>query len=576
MPGLEIVGTIAGTAKVPSQSPADQGAEELGMFILGDAADARAYSGMDLGSRWLCRLDGPAMMLPIDWPDGITWKYWPEETGAREMYAKLRAHIHARFPGVEARDARSELPLNAPNAQCETFWQNGNTELFRMFVDHMADLQIACRQTDGIRRWPCYPTALDGPAFVNYFSQPDVLYVAIARGPSGAAQHVLIVFSPKHQPEPVIPQGMPRAEKISDKSTKPFQLRSGFLVAFWGRISGPAVMAPAGQGDPAAALNQYLGNRVAAPLKSNVPGLDERLGAPPAWVIRVEPGDWRAHYYELDPAPGEGYSFVALSKVGAPDFQPASIGNAGGRTFGGLTLERYAMLTLERERILAQYQSNSGPQLAALCQKWGLQVPQNAHGVDIGYAGRIVEWDKAIQADPSLSAQFVAQKNVAMLRYQGIEPNERELAKIAEQQQQTQAHLQAAGKAHQDATKQLFDGACQIIEASRGKSPAEIIELAKSIFTIEMQKAGTPAYGLYKAIEILKQPGYKNNPKFANVDQVTTNLAKAHYQTMKPEDQRQEGSEEKYVKSVIADVYEKNGLKVPGFGGFLSRLVDKL
>jgi hypothetical protein len=30
------------------------------------------------------------------------------------------------------------------------------------------------------------------------------------------------------------------------------------------------------------------------------------------------------------------------------------------------------------------------------------------------------------------------------------------------------------------------------------------------------------------------------------------------------------------VKDVISDVYPKQGAKVPGFGGFLSRLIDKL
>jgi hypothetical protein len=278
----------------------------------------------------------------------------------------------------------------------------------------------------------------------------------------------------------------------------------------------------------------------------------------------------------LDPRPGEGYSFVCLSKVGAPDFQPASVGNAGGSVIGGMTLEQYALVSCERDRILMQFQGGAGPHLAALCQKYGMSVATNALGVDVGYAGRIVEWDKAIQGDATLSAQFVAQKSIAMMRLQGIQPNEQQIAQIASQQQAAQAHLQAAGQAHADATKQLFEGACKIIEASRGKSPADIAEMAKGFFAIETQKAGTPAYGLYKAIEILKQPGYRQNPKFSNVDQMTTNLAKAHYQTMKPEDRKLEGTEEKYVKSVIADVYEKNGLPVPGIGGFLSRFVDKL
>ena len=57
---------------------------------------------------------------------------------------------------------------------------------------------------------------------------------------------------------------------------------------------------------------------------------------------------------------------------------------------------------------------------------------------------------------------------------------------------------------------------------------------------------------------------------------MTEKLAKAHYACMKPEDQRQEGSEKKYVKETIAEVYEPNGLPVPGVGGFFSRLVDKM
>lgn len=575
MPGLELIGTIAGAPKTLSASELERGFEEYGMFVLGDASDARAYSGPDLGSRWLCRLAGIGLELPIDWPDGITWKFWATEEEARTMYGRLRQHIHERFPGTETRDVRAEIGLNVSSAVAESFWQNGS-ELFRMFYDRMADLQISVRHTDCIRRFPAYPTAPDGPAFANFYSQNDVLYVAIARGPSGAAQHVLLVFSPKHEPEPVIPQGMPRAEREGKKTTKAMQLRSGILLAFWARVPGAAIVAPAGSNDPAAMLHAFLGDRVASPLQSNVPGLDERLAAPVAWAIRVEPGDWQAHFYLLDANAGEGYSFIALSKVGAPSFQPAQLGNAGGRVLGGLTLEQYAMLQCERDAILVQLQGNSGPQLAALCQKYGLPVPTNATGVNVGYAARIVEWDQAIQGNAALSAQYVAQRSIAAMRLQGIEPNEQMVAQVAAGQQQVQDQLKAANKAHADAGKELVEGAHQIIELARGKTPAQIIEAAKRIFTHEMRSSGTPAYGLSRALTILKQPGYKGNPKFANVDQMTDALARAHYQTMKPEDRKLEGKEDRYVKSVIADVYEKNGLPVPGVGGFLSRFMDKI
>jgi hypothetical protein len=576
MPGLELLGTIAGAPNTPSPNELERGFEEYGMFIAGDASDVRAYSGPDVGSRWLCRLAGMGLELPVDWPDGITWKFWATEEEARGMYAKLRQHMQLRFPGIEGHDCRSEIPLNAPTAIAEAFLQNGG-ELFRMFVDRMADLQISVRHTDVLRRFACYPTAPDGPAFINYFTQNDVLYVAVARAPSGAAQHIVVVFSPKHEPQPVISQGMPRAEREKKKTTKAISLRTGIAILFWARVPGASIAAPAGPNDLAAMLHTYLGNRIAAPLQSNVPGLDARLSAPAAWAIRVEPGDWQAHYYMLDASAGEGYSFMALSKVGAPDFQPATLGNAGGRLIDGLTLEQYAMLAVQRDQILMQYQHNSGPALAALAQNFGLPVPTNALGVDIGYAARSLEWEKTINGDPALTAQFVAQRTIAGMRMSGVEPNEQVIAQAAAGAQQIQSQLKAAGQAHADATKEISDGAPKIIEFARGKVPAQIVEAARGIFPLETRKAGTPAYALGRAIVILKQPGYKGNPKFANVDQLTEALARAHFQSMKPEDQKFEGgNEDKYAKSVVAEVYEANGLKVPGVGGFLSRFVDKL
>jgi hypothetical protein len=566
MPGLQLLGPIAGTPKTPSPDPNQRGYEDYGMFIMTDVLDAPHYSGMHLGTRWLCRLHGPLLELPIDWPNGITWKYHANEAGARDMYTALRNHIFLRFPGVEARDDRQNVPLNVPNGYAESFWQNGN-EILRMFYDQMTDLQIAVRQTDCVRRFQAHPEQEVGHV-INYSTQSDVCYLAVAPGPSGAAQHVLIVYSPKHQPEPVIPKGMPGAQKQADYSTGPFQLRSGLLLAFWGRVSGPEVLAPTRGGDPVAMLNQHLGNRPATTLGSNVPGLDERMAAPLAWVLRVEPGEWRTHYYTLDPRPGEGYSFICISKVGAPDFQPASVGNAGGRVIGGMTLEQYAMMAAERDRVLMQAGQGAGPHLAALAQKYGQPVPQNV----LAYGARIVEWDQAIQGNAQLSAQWAAQLTIANMRLDGQNPTEAQIQQIAQQQQQAQAQIAAAGQAHGDAKRELFDGSCKIIEMSRTLTPPQIVEAAQGLFP----RQGNLSYALERTIKMLTQPGYQNNPKFQNVDQVAEKLARAHYMVMPPDEQRQAGKEDKYVKEVIAEVYEPNGLPVPGVGGFFSRLLDKL
>jgi hypothetical protein len=575
MPGLELIGPIAGAPRAPAPTELEQGFEEYGMFIAGDARDVGQYSGMDLGSRWLCRAQGPACELIHDWPTpgNEVWRYHPGEEAARTMYAQLRGHVMQRFPGLEVRDAREQIGLNAKTAYAESFWQNG-TEIMRLFYDQMADLQIAVRNTNMIRRFSAHPAAPDGPALVSYYTGNDVLYLAIARGPSGAAQHVVIVYAPEHRPQQVIADGMPRSATPLEHRINPLVVTSGFIVAFWGRASGASILAPAQGQDPAPMLHAYMGQNVAVPLATNVPGLDGRLAAPAAYAIRVEPGEYEPRYLELEAKAGSGYSCLALSLVGAPDFKPYVPGNAGGMEIGGLTLEQYAMMVAERERILMQ--GGSGDALAQLCKKWNQPVPRNALGVDAGYAGRIVEWEQAIFSHPNMSAQFVAQKTVAAMRLNGVEPTPEQLAQIKAQQDQASGQLAAAQQANADAKRELFDGACKIIEMARTMQPAQLVEEAKKLFTHEMRSAGTPAYGFYKAISILKQPGYQGNPKFAAVDQVTEKLAKAHYSCMKPEDQKSEGSEKSYVKDCIADIYEKNGLPVPGVGGFFSRLVDKL
>lgn len=576
MPGLELIGPLAGNVRVPSQNELEQGFEEYGMIIAGDARDVPQFSGMELGSRWLCRAQGPATELLHDWPtpNAETWRYHPSEEAARTMYQQLRGHLFQRFPGVVAQDAREMIGLNVPTAMAESFFQNG-TEVLRLFYDRMADLQIAVRNTNCIRRFSAHPAALDGPALVSYYSQNDVFYLAIARGPTGAAQHVCVIYAPQHRPQQAIAEGMPRAEAISERRCSPIQLTSGFLIAFWGRASGGHILAPAQGQDPAQMLHAYLGQNVAAPLSTNVPGLDARLPAPAAYAVRVEPGEWTVDYYEMDARAGEGYSFLCLSKKGAPSFQPYVPGNAGGRMIGGMALDRYAMMTAERERILMQFGANAGAQLAALCQKYGQPVPQGPMGVNTGYAARIVDWDLAIQGDPKLSSEFLAQKMIAGYRLSGVEPTPEMIAQIRAQQDQTAQMLSQAAQANDAARKELSEGALKLIELARRETPPQLVESAKKLFPNEMRKANTPAYGFYKAISILKNPGGEN-PRVPAVDMVTEKLARAHWLCMTPDDQRSEGSEKSYVKDVIADVYEKHGLQVPGVGGFLSKLMDKL
>ncbi|MEO6419358.1 MAG: hypothetical protein ABIP39_08140, partial [Polyangiaceae bacterium] len=102
--GLTTIGPITATVNQPAASELEQGFEEQALFVLGDANDVHHYSGMELGTRWLCRIQGPVLELIHDWPtpDNETWRYHPSEEAARGMYALLRQHVFTRFPGVEA------------------------------------------------------------------------------------------------------------------------------------------------------------------------------------------------------------------------------------------------------------------------------------------------------------------------------------------------------------------------------------------------------------------------------------------------------------------------------------------
>ncbi len=576
MPGLTLIGPLAATARTPCPDPVQAGAETSGMIVLGDARDIAMYSAMDLGSRWLCRAEGPALRvlgaLPTE--DGEAWGYG-EKAEAFARYDALRAHILARFPGVTVQDARADLGPNSPEARAESFVQGG-TLVVRMFVDHMADLQIVTRNTDAIWTFAGHPRAPDR-RLVAYSTQSDVLYVAIGKGASGAAEHVCVLYAPEHRPEPTVSQGMPRAERQETAQT--IQLTSGFLVAFWGVVPGARLMAPAQGGDPAPMLHAYMAANVAVPLATHDPShVDQRAQAPCAWAIRVEPGEYEVSYRELDARGGAGFSFVALSKKGAQPFQPDDPGQGAGRRIQGFSLAQYAMLSVERERILMAGPMAAGQPLTELCQRYGLEVPMLPYGggVNTGYAGRIVEWDQAIQGEPAMTAAFLAEKQLASMRLTGMAPSPEQEAAIRAGAGQQAAMIAQTAAAQRAATNEEFDGAVKLIELARSRNEQQIIDEARRLFPVATAREGTPASGIGRALTILKNPGEGQNPRVANVQEITEKLARAHHRAMTPEDQKFEGSEKSYVKEVIETVYDRYGLPIPGAGGFLGRLMDKL
>ncbi len=576
MPGLEIAGLIAGKPRTESTDEVTQGTESYGMFVVGDVRTIAEYSGSELGSRWLCRAQGPLVDRVKSWPtpSSETWRYHPTEEAARTMYMQLRAHAIASSPGLQLVDTRQNLPLNVPSALSESGYE-GQNEVLRLVMDRMSDLQVAVRQTNCIRKFSAHPARPDGPELVSYFTGNDVCRLALAKGPSGAAEHLAIVFALEADPEPTIREGLPGAYEKINHTTKPFRFPSNLAVAFWGRTPGSSLLAPARGQDPAAALSGYLGHRLAAPLQTNFADVDARLGGvPAAWVVRMEPGEYVARYYELNASADGGYSCLAISRVGAQAFQPATLSRAAaGRVIGGMTLEQYAAMAVERDAILMQQGADAGQALAQLCARYGREVPMAPFGgINIGYAGRIPEWDLAIQADAALSAEWITQMTAARMRASGQVLTQEQITAMSLQQYEVARQVQDNAKRHEEGKQRINTAAIAVLEAaSRGAAKEQLVAQARQAAP---QNASDV---LYEAVRILKNPGEKSSPKMNGVGQFAERVCQAHWATMSPEDQKFEGGKEaSYVKDQIADIFEKNGLPVPGVGGFLSRFVDKL
>jgi len=563
MPGLELIGPIAGCPRVISQDPVVAGVEETGLFVAGDAGAIRAYSGMDLGWRWLVRGQGPLVKKVAGWPlspRGATFDYFPDEQSARAYYAALRQHAFATTPRLVPQDTRQNFPLNVPSAYAESLWVDGQ-EAMRLIIDRMADLQVFRGNTQCIGLFEATPR---GAPLVSYFTQNDVLYLAVARGATGGAEHVVIVFSDEHKPEPIIPEGLPRAEWMTKFNRAGLQFPSNLLVVQWGRLSGTEVLAAEDQQNPAGSLSAKMQGRVAMPIASP-PAIAERLGnVPAAYAVRLEPGSYTATYYELMGTPYGGFSCCAISREGAPSFLPVVVGNAGGIVHGGLTVEQYAMLSVERDNLVMREGPTAvfGPNLAAVCQKYGVPFEPG------GRAGRISGWELMIQGDAAFSAQWAIQRGIATMRLQGQEPNQAQIQAMAQQQQAVTDQLEKHAERRKNLNQQIEEAAVGVIGFALGQTPEAVLAEAR-----RLAPDAKPADVFFRALRILRTPGEKGLPKFDAVDKRLDPLVRARWLVLDEGDRKFEGGTvEKYIKSEIDDIYPKNGLKVPGFFGFLGRL----
>jgi hypothetical protein len=358
---------------------------------------------------------------------------------------------------------------------------------------------------------------------------------------------------------------MPRAEWMSKFDRAGISFPSNVLVVQWGRMAGKQTLAEENPNDVAGSLVGKMQGNVAMPLP-NPADMASRLdpNAASGYAVRLEPGTYNLTYYELLRTQHGDFTCCAISRDGAPSFMPAVVGNAGGITHDGLTVEQYAKLSVERDNLVMQMgpQAVFSSQMAAICQKYGM--PANSGGM----AGRSQGWELMIQGDPAFSAQWVVHRNIASMRLQGIEPSPEQIQAMAQQQQQVTASLEQHAQQHQALNDSIEDAARHAIAFSSGQSPEAVFGEVRRV-----APQAQPADVLYRALRILRDPGEDGNPRYDRVDTRVEPLARAHWLSMSEDDRRFEGGKvDKYVKEQISDIYPNNDLEVPGLMGFLGRL----
>ena len=409
MTRFDLLGPIFDFVQQPGPTPIDA-AHQAGLTFV--AMDARAYpdfSGARPTGEWVVSREvqtDPRTFEP--WPK-TGWRF-DDEASARQAYQAMRAHALSRLPGVQLYDDRGpERELNDPaSAQGEAFVVNGEEVLY-LQCDRATQARILKMLTD---RLEPYQTRGASPArYAAYNSQTAPHVVAIATGPSGVAEHVLVAFTPADE-HGYIAQGLAGSNREGDLKPFTLEIPSGILVVAWGRIDGATYFAGARGQDPAGVLHQMIGNRVAGPLPTP---LDSIAPGPLAWGIRVQPGTYHCVLRFLETR--EGISAMALSHVQAlpvwpdmPGAQPQlytqqaaqaaqqQIASGGGGdvdpvVFPGQPLARLS----DYVRLMKGMQS--GDMQGALARA----------GLDMMSYGRVAQaWGAKLATDPVLTAKFSA------------------------------------------------------------------------------------------------------------------------------------------------------------------------
>lgn len=569
---LVLMGQICNFANQPSPDPDIAGHESEGPFVIGDARNIGRWSGLERKGRWKVKVLGPLAELPMIWGHVRPYLFHKDLPSAQQHFAAIKQNLATSMPGTSFQPHPTFGNGSVPGGRVEVIVGQDGGNAGVLMMDGVHDYDYATDMTPGVGAVPAGNE--DGPRVVSWRPPASAPFVALGPGKDGLPDHVVLVFSPgKTDQRDFIAQGLPGMGRDEEVREVKIDLSSGVAIAMWARLDGEKLLAAARGGDPAAALVQYLGDKVAAPLDTGDPTVSPRMPGPVAWAIRVNPGQWRAQLWYADTSDGAGISACVMSRVGAGSFQLMQKGGAGGKIIAGLSLERYAELSAARDRLYMKAaggaggaiggalmgaiggQVGVGPQkeLDALCDKFG--VPRGTYGM----AGRVTEWDQAIQASPDLSAEFAAYLAIANAKLDGVDPSTIDTAQIRANAMAVQEQVAKNAKAHANATELTLEGHYKVFEAARTLRADALIEFAKREAYAHL-KPDDLGWAFNQANSHLHL--YPDDAcRVQGIRKVMPSFLEACWKAQPPADR--EGSLASFVKEQTYEIEEKYGIAAP-------------